>query len=464
MTLAQQTVSRIAGWLPESRWFADKSAALERIAVQESIPLSATGLALTLLDVRTSGQGEARYVAPIDLESASDAAFSAGFAGWLIETVLGGHSIAGRQGRLVGHAIGKTSLAAGSAVAVRPLGGDASNSSMLVARDGLRLAVKLLRRCRPGVQPEVEVGEFFAHQTSWTGTPRLLGWLEHADDDPATSSTALAVIHAFAEGCVSGWDRLVELVARSGLDGPDRPRILGIVAALGRLTGEMHEALGSRPDIPAFAPAVVPRADRLSASRRMQDHARRVFVRAQASLPRLAKDVAERLDRVVSDQDGLLGSLAMLTALEEPGMAIRVHGDFHLGQVLVSADDQGMLALEFEGEPGRPLDERRAKVAAAKDVAGMCRSLDYLLRHVARTTGGLWRADDLQLLETCYLDAYREIAASACWWPADAETAARLLAIYRLDKAIYELAYELDNRPDWVEVPLAALEQACSRA
>ena len=463
MTLAPPTVSRIAGWLPEARWFADKSAALERIAVLESIPLPATGLALTLLDVRTSGQGEARYVAPIDLDSASDAAFSAGFAGWLIETVLGGHSIAGSQGRLVGHATGITPLAAGSAVAVRPLG-DASNSSMFVAHNGLRLAVKLLRRCRSGVQPEVELGEFFARQTSWAGTPRLLGWLEYADGHPVASSTALAVVHAFTEGCVSGWERLVELVTRSGLDGPDRPRILGIVAALGRLTGEMHQALGSRPDIPAFAPALIPDADRQSAARQMQDHARRVLARVEASLSRLPKDLADRLDRVASDRNRLLGSLAAVTALEEPGMAIRVHGDFHLGQVLVSADDQGVLALDFEGEPGRPLDERRAKVSAAKDVAGMCRSFDYLLRHVTRTTGGLWRADDLRLLETCYLDAYREIAASACWWPTDNETATRLLDIYRLDKAIYELAYELDNRPDWIEVPLAALEQACSRA
>jgi maltose alpha-D-glucosyltransferase/alpha-amylase len=119
-----------------------------------------------------------------------------------------------------------------------------------------------------------------------------------------------------------------------------------------------------------------------------------------------------------------------------------------------------VLVIDFEGEPGRPLAERRGKTAAAKDVAGMCRSFDYLLRHGAKLTGRPYASANLERLEACYLAAYREVAAGQPWWPADRETADALLAVFKLDKAIYELAYELNNRPDWIDVPLAAIEEA----
>ena len=137
-----------------------------------------------------------------------------------------------------------------------------------------------------------------------------------------------------------------------------------------------------------------------------------------------------------------------------------MHGDYHLGQVLVGEHDDRVFVIDFEGEPGRSLEERRCKTPAAKDVAGMCRSFDYLLRHVSKTTGRLYAAADLERLESGYLDAYRSIADGQPWWPADRRHADALLAAFTLDKAIYELAYELANRPDWIDVPLAALEQA----
>jgi maltose alpha-D-glucosyltransferase/alpha-amylase len=90
----------------------------------------------------------------------------------------------------------------------------------------------------------------------------------------------------------------------------------------------------------------------------------------------------------------------------------------------------------------------------------MCRSFDYLLRYVANSTGRPYVAADLEHLETCYLDAYRAVAVGQPWWPADRATADTLLAVFKLDKAIYELAYELNNRPDWIDVPLAAVEEA----
>jgi maltose alpha-D-glucosyltransferase/alpha-amylase len=138
-------------------------------------------------------------------------------------------------------------------------------------------------------------------------------------------------------------------------------------------------------------------------------------------------------------------------------MLIRVHGDYHLGQVLIREPGPEVLVIDFEGEPSRSLEERRRRTSVCKDIAGMCRSFDYLLRHAARNGSTPYRAADLDLLEATFLDAYRAVARGHVWWPADATKADSLLAVYKLDKAVYELAYELAHRPEWVEVPLAAL-------
>jgi trehalose synthase-fused probable maltokinase len=134
-----------------------------------------------------------------------------------------------------------------------------------------------------------------------------------------------------------------------------------------------------------------------------------------------------------------------------------VHGDYHLGQVLVDESGQRVMPIDFEGEPTRPLTERRRKTSAAKDVAGMLRSFDYLFAHVDRLHGA--GPGDPAALAEAFLAAYRRGASRSAWWPADADEERRLLAAFTLDKAVYELAYELANRPDWVEVPLGALER-----
>ena len=124
--------------------------------------------------------------------------------------------------------------------------------------------------------------------------------------------------------------------------------------------------------------------------------------------------------------------------------------------MLVDASGSTLLPIDFEGEPARPLAERREPSSAAKDVAGMCRSFDYLLRQAAGARG---RApEDPAPLVAAFLDGYRDAARGAAWWPAEPREESALLDAFVLDKALYELAYELDNRPDWVAVPLGALE------
>ncbi len=431
---------RIAAWLPTARWFAAKGNKITAVTVDDQAELPG-GITLAIVEVASAGGERSRYVVPVDHEDC-DAALTPAFAGWLIDAALGGGATTAARGSFNGHATASSAPHGFEAPTVAPLGGDASNTSMLVQTSDAAYAVKLLRRCREGIQPEVEIGEFLARDAAWDGTPRLRGWLEHSGD---AGTTAIATVHNFAPGCTSAWDRLVALIGAGGLAGPHREEILGIVAALGRTTAGMHRALGSRTDRAAFAPEPATAAGRSATAARMAGHAREVFALAAARLP-----------TALAHPERLIAGLEAIARLPITASDVRVHGDFHLGQVLVGPDDARILVIDFEGEPGRSLAERRAKTSVCKDVAGMCRSFDYLLRHVARTTGVDYRADDLALLEQTYLDAYREIARGHAWWPTDTAEADGLLAAYTLDKAIYELAYELQNRPDWVEVPLAA--------
>jgi maltose alpha-D-glucosyltransferase/alpha-amylase len=460
MTLNDQALAaRIAATLPGARWFAGKGAALGGVSIRERLLLPGPGGgALVLAEVhRTDGGESDRYLLPVDAAGA-DAATAPECVAWLLDMMLFGRTAPGRTGRFAGHVVADggsptVGLAAGGAanspqdgLSIVPIGGDASNTSLVVSRDDRSLLVKIVRRCRPGLHPEVEVGEFFALDSRWDETPRLRGWLDH-------DGRVIATVHEFLPGCISAWDRLCGLLG----DPAAGAGIENLVATLGRTTGRMHAALAARPDRPAFAAEVPSASSRSELATRLAAHADQVFARIRSTT--VPPHLATRLAALAAGWPLLVGRLAQAAVLAPESADIRVHGDYHLGQVLVDSQDRAFV-IDFEGEPARPLDERRAKTRAAKDVAGMCRSLDYALRHVARSTGRPYQADELARLEAVFLQAYESVATGQAWWPVDREEALALVEVFKLDKALYELAYELDNRPDWAEVPLAALELA----
>ena len=474
MTCDDATIaSHLAASLPSMRWFADKGAGIAGVSLYDraSLPRD-TAAAIALADVQLAGRDPSsqspRYVVMIDA-AGNDAAATPAVARWLLDYVLSGRSLPGRGGQFIGHATVHSPHAASvvpaAPITVIAIGGDASNTSLVVRCGSTGWIIKLFRRCRAGVQPEVEIGDFFSSASPWQDTPRLCGWLEYvpADDQLAAASTAIATVHEFAPGYTTGWDRLVGLLtAGDSLAGHSVDEVLAIVAGLGRATARMHRAFSARPDIPAFAPESATPVGRQAAALRMSEHAQGVFALIESRLPQMEPTMAGRLAAVLDARSRLVSRFDRLPSIALDCDNIRVHGDYHLGQLLV-AEQGGVLVIDFEGEPGRTLAERREKTAAAKDVAGMCRSFDYLLRHVAKLTGRPYAAADLARLEACYLNAYREGAAGQPWWPADPAAADALLAVFKLDKAIYELAYELNNRPDWIDVPLAAIEEALVR-
>ena len=469
---------QLAASLPSMRWFADKGAGIVGVNIYDraSLPRD-TAAEIALADVQLAGRDPSsqspRYAVMIDA-AGDDAVATPAVARWLLDLVLSGRSLSSRNGRFVGHATGHSAHAASVAptgpVTVSPIGGDASNTSLVVRSGSTGWIIKLFRRCRAGIQPEVEVGEFFAASSPWQDTPRLYGWLEYVPDGDqlAATSTAIATVHEFAPGYTTGWDRLVGLLtAGNGLAGRTGDEVFAIVAALGRATGRMHRAFSMRPDIPAFAPESATPVGRQAAALRMSEHAQGVFALIESRLSYLEPTMASRLAAVLDARSKLASRFDRLPSIALDCDNIRVHGDYHLGQVLVAeheskllvAEQGSVLVIDFEGEPGRTLAQRREKTAAAKDVAGMCRSFDYLLRHVAKSSAKPYAAADLARLEACYLGAYREVVVGQPWWPADPAAADVLLAVFKLDKAIYELAYELNNRPDWIDVPLAAIEE-----
>jgi predicted trehalose synthase len=445
----------VAGRLPQARWFAEKGRAVTDVRLADLVPL-ADGLTLGIVavtvtddtghDVGSAAPAVAafptRYATVLEPPSSDDVAVTPAFARWLIHTIATGAEFAGRAGRLVGRPIEGAWIADAGPTRVRPLGVDASNTSFRVHCGPQDLAVKLLRRCRAGIQPEVEVGAFLATAAPWFTTPHLRGWLEYIDEATG-DSTAVATLHDFAAGRVGGWDRLLELATAGGLGGPHGDRMLAIVTAIGRATAQMHEALTCRPHDPAFAAHRATRDDLRAIAATLADHARRVLGARAAPL---------------------VARFEALPSHWSPLPLVRVHGDYHLGQVLLSEDPrleaESPLVIDFEGEPSRSLADRRRKQPAAKDVAGMKRSFDYLLRAAAAAGGPAWREGDLRRLEAEFFVAYQAVLTEVQgdWWPSDRVLADRLVEAFTIDKAIYELDYERRNRPAWVAVPQAAVE------
>jgi maltokinase len=443
-------VAAIAGRLPAARWFAGKGRGIDAVSLVDAIPLP-DAATLAIVEVASGGES-ARYVVAVDA-GAADVVTTPAFARWLIDTAWAGAAQAGERGRVVGHAVGDLPRLSAGRPTVAIIGPDASNTSCRVTVGGATFAVKLVRRCRAGIQPEVEVGAFLAERASWRGTPRLCGWLDYepADGGPATT---LASVHEFAPGCDVAWDRLLGLVRT---EGDASPRLLTIVDALAGVTADMHAALASRTDVAAFAPYFPTAADLHAQAGSLAAHADAVCRLIAEPGPDVVPEIAARLRAVASRRGDLVSRLEAVVELDSGAAAIRVHGDYHLGQVLLTPRDQP-LVIDFEGEPGRSLDERRAKTSACKDVAGMCRSLDYLLRCAARDGGPTYAAVNAANLQQRYVAGYASRVSGYPWWPSRAADAESLLAAYVLDKALYELAYELQNRPDWIEVPLGAVE------
>jgi maltose alpha-D-glucosyltransferase/alpha-amylase len=362
-------------------------------------------------------------------------------------------------------------------VEVKRLSVEQSNSSAMI---GNRLVFKAYRKLAPGVQPEIEIGRFLIEEAGFANTPPLLGAIERVAADGAT--TALAAAFGFVRNQGDGWVYTIEYLHRTldalrlsasaepppGAAAPEHePHAFYLAQArvLGQRTAELHRALATPTDDPAFAAEPITKADLDHWQRAVRRQADAAFRALRQAVPKLEGGDRERAQAVLARRADCYARIAALT---KPGIAAaktRVHGDYHLGQVLVAQND--FYILDFEGEPARPLAERRVKSSPLKDVAGMLRSLDYAARAAAnglaeahpasaaviRTLAESWRAGAAQ----AFLDAYREIIAGCPSYPENPAEAGRLLDLFVLEKALYEICYEAANRPAWIGIPLKGM-------
>jgi predicted trehalose synthase len=441
----------LASWLPAQRWFGGKARQLSEVHVDDVVLLGDAEVLIVVLQVRYDDGGDERYQVPL-VEGAPAIAEVEGLP-------LREASADARGRRLLAEANLTDAMhrsAAGAELLGLPvegapsadledsrtLGVEQSNTSVVF---GDALILKVFRRLEPGLNPDVELTRALT-ETGFDHVPPQAGALQ-LDPGDGTAPTYLGVLSAFLGGAREGWD-LATAEARAVLEGGTAGELAEPVRDLGHVVGQMHvrlrDAFGAEEASPDHADVW---------SRSMEEQARRVLDLAASRAPKLTH-------RVLARREDVLARFGGLAELGDLGLLVRTHGDLHLGQVLLDGD-LGWQILDFEGEPARPLEERRHRQTPLRDVAGVLRSFDYAAASAALDPPpelAAWR----DALRESFLDGYRKAVAPAGLLPERAWPA--LLAAFELDKALYELGYELANRPDWVTIPVAGILRVLEHA
>ena len=459
-TPATDADADLTAWIAEQRWFA-RGGADQPLRHEASVGLDTT----PALTVEVVGFGPDRRYQLLAWATepqpgtdrstdAPDVADDPVAAGALARFVSASGSAAGRDGSSVQATWLADATPPGDASA-RPLGGEQSNTSVVI---GGSHVLKLFRRVRPGIHPEVEVGRHLASVGDGSlPVADLAGWWELSPSDSttdtpndATGTTALGVVQTFVPGALDGW--ALVLSALAGDPGGILPRL----HLLGRSLADLHGALS------------LPADTTTESDEDPRDDPGRFGTEPVAS--KMASDVVQGMLTMAATlglDDVILGSLAasagaaadIVTAAAfegAAGCAIRHHGDLHLGQVVWG--DRGWVVLDFEGEPGRPLPERRARHTPLRDVAGLLRSLSYAVATHQRS-GGHRLSDGWEpAARAAVLDGYlRQVPPALV--PTSPVTTRALINLLELEKVVYEIGYERAHRPDWVAIPLGHLHR-----
>ena len=443
-----------------------------------------------------------------------DAMWSSATGAALLSAILGERSSEGTAGSL--QAERTRSLRMGRRPAQHQLtpnllSAEQSNTSVIF---GDRFILKLFRRPDEGTNPDLEIGRFLTEKARYSHSPSVAGFIEYrrGRGQPRT----LAILQTLVPNTGDAWkytldelgryyeralalgqevgaapvqDRSISDLARDdknlqptpilqGQPGPsaaapvrmDQPSLseeaigayLESARLIGRRTAELHLALASDTDDADFAPESFTPFYQRSLLQSMRGHATNVLQLLRRKFPSLEESQRGPAEEVLALEKMVNDRIQSVLSRNLHATRIRCHGDFHLGQVLYTGSD--FVIIDFEGEPARPLSERRVKRSPLRDVAGMVRSFHYAAYAALRV-----QADyDAELLEhwadfwqqrcsSAFLAAYYEVAEEGGFLPSDLESRAALLDLYLLDKALYELSYELNNRPDWVEIPLRGI-------
>jgi len=506
------------------RWFGGKSRTINSLTLREAAGVPRLNAIIALAEVEYADGDPETYLLPLAIRAGrrtgdvlehvpnriamlgreADAVLyepieDAAFADALLDLIAQRRQIRGPSGMVRGYTSKRFRELRGDGQKLdgHVLRGEQSNTSMVY---GNRLFLKLFRRLEAGVNTDLEVIRFLSEKTAFENTPPLAGWLDlrgaHGE------ATTLGILQGHVEGAQGGWqfaldsvsqyfERLLsdEAAASEMKRAPESGTLLELSARpvpdiahdllgtvlfdaelLGRRTAQMHAALASDPTDPAFAPERFTPHYQRSIYQQMRTQVAQILLHLRRRMPYLSADSRAEAQLLIDMEGDLHARLRRVLEKKIVADRIRVHGDYHLGQVLRTAND--FVIIDFEGEPGRPLSERRIKRSALRDVAGMLRSFHYAPYAVlfGQAAGVMIRPEDLSALESArhfwhrwasaaFLRGYLAESAGASHLPRTAPELEVLLDAFMIEKAIYEIRYELNNRPDWVAIPLRGVLQ-----
>jgi maltose alpha-D-glucosyltransferase/alpha-amylase len=424
-----------------------------------------------------------------------DALMDDGFNRFLLESIANRRNFRGENGQVSAVPSRVFRRVAGPDWATLdplPLRVEQSNTSVAY---GDRLILKLFRRLGEGQNPDLEIGRFLTEKTDFPYIPPVAGALEYRqrrNQEPMS----LGILQGYVANQGDAWrytlDSLGDYFERAltysdGPVVPDKSLVeltqeeipavaydtngpyLESARLLGQRTAELHLALASHPGDPAFAPEPFTDFYRRSLYQSMRNLTNQNLDLLRQRLNSLPEEIRPNAQKVLDSRGEILNDFHQLIARRLTGSRIRCHGDYHLGQVLYSGSN--FVIIDFEGEPARPITERRLKRCPLRDVAGMLRSFHYATNAALSGQSPIvLRPEDLPLLEqwarfwyvwvsAAFLRSYLETAKQAAILPENREELQLLLNIYLIEKAVYEIGYELNSRPEWVKVPLQGILQ-----
>ena len=495
-TLEQYTREVLPEFLSRRRWFAQKASPIERVAVVLNSPWRIAGRGdwlLSVLSVRSMDGQEHRYFLPLAIawegretaiqvsadwsvakvrqharvgalvDAFADPAFCLG----LIETMRARGRVPFGAATLEFQPTPKFDRLFDQGIEpVQRLSVEQSNTGVIF---GEALFLKAYRRLRSGLAPEIEMSAYLT-EAGFRDSPALAGVVMLDEGDAAV---AVMSLFEFRRNQGDGWTYTLnhlERFASIAHDPEQRPSAhelyVNQVQTLGRRVGELHAVLARETENAAFNPEPVDAADLDAWSRDLEREADATLAMLENHAASSPEPLWPRIAEALASRAAIADLLGSLRKLSIAGLVkTRFHGDLHLGQVLLS--EESFIITDFEGEPARPVEQRRRKHLALRDVAGMLRSFDYAravaLEHAraGRPDVEAFLADALVewygLATNAFIKGYERGLGSAAIRPRDAATRERLLRILQVEKALYELRYELENRPGWVHVPLNGL-------
>ena len=484
-------------YLPLQRWFAGKGRRIDTVTLTKLATLGEGQHLLGIADVELGGEAQ-RYFLPLSASWSEEAlslspklaatmaklrrtnrvgalvdgASSEALARDLLDGLRSEARIETDGGHIV---FEKTAFLDRIEEAGEPrlMSAEQSNASIAF---GDSLVLKLYRRLREGVQPDTEIARFLTSETDFANAPRLLGTIDWVAEDGAVTTLAAASEYVPNQG--DAWTYATEMLHRqlSELEsetteledgGGGAPPVgpLDLGAVLGTRTAELHLAMASGEPGTAFAAEDMKREDVADLVETAAKELSATMGRLRAALDDLPAETRGVAEDVLDRRAELDARIAGLRDMTPSGRMCRIHGDYHLGQVLIVRSD--VMIIDFEGEPGRSLQERQARTSPLRDVAGMMRSFDYALWTALRRgieAGGdaaraaamveRWRG----ATQGTFLDAYRARMGDDPLHPQDPDFADALLDFFLIHKASYEVDYELAMRPGWAEIPLRGLQ------